>query len=105
RGKFQALILRRVVARGHVDPANRLAVANRVSDNWRGGVAVAEQRDEAAGGEHFSGRKGKFPAQKARVVAHNHDGLAVEDFGFRILDFRIEKVRDALGGESDISEG
>ena len=104
RGKFQALVLRRVVAGGHVDPAYRLAVANGVSDDWRGRVAVAKQRDEAVGGEHFGGCQGKLLAQKTGVVAKNHDWLAIEDFGFRISDFGIEKVCDALGGEANIVE-
>ena len=104
RGEFQALILSRVVARGHIDPANRLAVANRVSDHRRGRVAIAQQRDEAAGGEHFGGREGEFPAQKTGVVAHNYRRLALEEFGVRSAEFEIEKVRDALGGEANIIE-
>src|SRR6185503_15029034 len=105
RGQLQALILRRVMARRHVDPANRMAFTNRVSDDGRGRVAVAEQRNETIGGEHFGGCQGKLAAQKTGVVAKNHDRLALEEVGLRTSDFGIKKIRDALCGEADVVEG
>src|SRR5207237_10931776 len=62
RGKFQPLILRRVVARRHVDAAQRFSATNGVSDDRRGGVALAEQGSQAVGGGNFGGSEGKFAA-------------------------------------------
>ena len=105
RGKFQALILRRIVAGGQVDAANRLAMTDGVRDDGRGRVAVAEQGCDAVCRENFRCGQGKFASEKTRVVAENQNRLAPVNFRFPISDFRFQVVRDALRGETDIIEG
>src|SRR5664280_765453 len=105
RGKFQALILGGIVAGGHVDAANRLAMTDGVRDDGRGRVAIAEQGFNAVGRKNFGGGEGKFASEKTRVVAENQNRLAPVNFRFPISDFRFQVVRDALCGETDIIEG
>ena len=102
RGKFQALILGGIVAGGHVDAANRLAMTDGVRDDRRGRVAIAEQRFDAVGRKNFGGGEGKFASEKTRVMAENQNRLAPVNFRFPVSDFRFQIIRDALGGEADI---
>ena len=85
RGKFQTLIFRRVMAGGHVDAAGRLAMADGMGDDRRGRVAIAKERFESVGGQHFGGGQRKFAPQESCVVTQN------DDFGLwtrGLLDFR-----------------
>ena len=77
RGKFQALIFRRIVAGGHVDAADGFAMPDVVRDDRRGRVAIAEQGFQAVGGEHLGGGQRKLAPEKPRVVTQNDDRLAV----------------------------
>ena len=49
------MILRRIVAGGHVDAADGFAMADVVRDDRSGRVAIAKQRFKAVGSEHFGG--------------------------------------------------
>ena len=71
RGKLQALILRWIVTGGHVDAADGFAMADAVGDDGGGRVAIAQERFESAGSEHFGSGQGKFASKKPRVVAEN----------------------------------
>ena len=55
RGKFQALILGGIVAGGHVDATDGFAMPDVVRNGRCGRVAIAKERCQPVGGEHFSG--------------------------------------------------
>ncbi len=103
-GEFQALVFGGVVAGGQVESANRLAVADRVADDRRGGVPLAEEGSEAGVGQYFGGGERKFTRQKTGVMAKDDHRLAAVDRRGRILEFGLEKLRDPLGREADIVE-
>ena len=86
RGKFQALIFRRIVAGGHVDAAGRLAMADGMGDDRRGRIAVAQERFEPVCRQHFGGGQRKFAPQKPRVVTQNDNCFG--QLWTWILDFR-----------------
>ena len=97
-GEFQALILSRIVAGGHVYSSRGAAMADGVGDYRRRSVAVAKQRGQAIARQHFSGSKRELAAQETRVVTHDH-GL-----GGWMLDTR-EIIGDTLGRKSHVIEG
>ena len=68
------------MAGGHVDAADGLAMADGVGDDGRGRVAVAQERLEAVGGEHFGGGEGKFAPKKPGVVTQNDHRLRSDEW-------------------------
>ena len=53
---------------GHIDAAKRFAMANRVRNDRRGRVAVAQKRLKTVGSEHFGSGQRKFTTEKSRVI-------------------------------------
>ena len=60
--KLEPRILRRIMARGDIDPANRFALSNGQGEDRRRRVAVAEQRRQAICAQHFRRRQRRIPA-------------------------------------------
>src|ERR1043166_2934872 len=74
--EFQSLPLRGIVARGHVDSAERFACANGMGDHGRRCRAFAEQWRQPVRAENFRRGEGEFPAEETRVVAEYNGRLA-----------------------------
>ena len=79
-GELEALILRRVVAGGHVDAADGLADADGVRDDGRGGVALAKEAGETVGGKHLGDGEAELASEEAGVVTDDDDGLSSGEF-------------------------
>src|SRR6266566_3462265 len=103
RRKFQAVILRRIVAGGEVDGAIDFAAANLEGRCGRGRGGRAKQRTHAALGEFRGRRAREFLREEARVVRHEQRGarIAAQDvFGDgRDRDAHIAE-REILGNDS-----
>ena len=104
-GEFQSLILRRVVAGGHVDAANRFSRPDGVSDHRSRRVTIAEQGSESVRGQNFGGGQREFASQKSGVVTNNHDRLPLGERRARAAHLRREIIGDCLRGQPDVVEG
>ncbi len=75
--KFQAVIFRRIVARGEVDGAVDFAAANFVGHRGRGRRSGAEQRMHTALVEHGGRSARELFGKEARVVRHKQRGAPI----------------------------
>src|SRR5439155_13771805 len=90
-----------IMAGGHVDPAKRLPVPNRETDDRRRRVSLAKQRRELVVDEHLGRRQRELPSQETSIVAKNDVRLASGN-RLRVIQFSAQVKGDCLSGEADI---
>ncbi len=96
--KFQAVILRGIVAGSEVDGAVELAVQDFEGDGGRGSEGLAQQRANAVVLQDVHGKLGEFFGVEARVVTHQNRGI----FHFGFCVFGDGGNRQAHIGEGEI---
>src|SRR5512137_1195147 len=74
-GKFQAVILRGIVAGGEIDGAVELAALNFVSDGGSGSESVAEERANSVRMENGDGQRGEFFGVETGIVTDENGGF------------------------------
>jgi hypothetical protein len=76
-----------------------------MGDDRRRCVALAEQGEESVGREDLGHGERKFLSEKPGVVSEDDLGLESVDRRLGIGEFRLQVVRDSLGGEADVFKG
>src|SRR5882762_739504 len=96
RRKFQAVILRGIVAGGEIDGTVQFAALNLVGDGGSRSEGVAEQRADTVRLQNGDGKGGKFLGVETSVVTDENGGLG--GFGFNVFG-------DGGDGETHVGEG